>query len=166
MLKGQLLEEVTGKVASSKLHSNSKDFFEQKYESIHKKKKKEVEDTAGKDWFNMPATPITPELKQDLTALKLRAFYDPKRFYKKDSGKALPKYFQIGTVVEGAGEFYSSRLTNKERKGRLVDELLTDEKVKNYTKRKFREIDEKKRSGGKGHYKKKISKRKPAWAKQ
>lgn len=31
---------------------------------------------------------------------------------------------QVGTVKEGPGEYFSSRLTKKERKKTLVDELL------------------------------------------
>lgn len=46
-----------------------------------------------------------------------------------DDWKKLPKYFQVGTVIEGAGEYYSSRLTNKERAATLVDQLLKDNEV-------------------------------------
>eukprot|EP00742_Colponemidia_sp_Colp-10_P007185 GILJ01007719.1.p1 GENE.GILJ01007719.1~~GILJ01007719.1.p1 ORF type:complete len:215 (-),score=39.00 GILJ01007719.1:137-739(-) len=128
-------------------------------------RKAQAKDTIGKKWFDLPATEVTPELKQDLKALKLRAFYDPKRFYKSNETKELPKYFHIGRVIEGTGEFYSARLTNKERKNRLVDELLEDDKVRKYTKRKFTQIQEKKQSGGKNFYKKKQNKRKDKWQK-
>lgn len=38
---------------------------------------------------------------------------------------------QVGTVKEGLGEFFSARLTKKERKRTLVDEMLVaDEKVR------------------------------------
>lgn len=43
----------------------------------------------------MPAPEITPEVKRDLQLLKLRNVLDPKRFYKKDSDRKLPKYFQV-----------------------------------------------------------------------
>lgn len=33
-------------------------------------------------------------------------------------------FVQVGTVKEGPGEYFSARLTNKERKKTLVDELL------------------------------------------
>jgi hypothetical protein len=42
----------------------------------------------------MPATEITPSLKQDLTLLQMRNVLDPKRHYRA-SAKALPKYFQV-----------------------------------------------------------------------
>lgn len=52
-------------------------------------------DSAGAGWFNLKAPKLTEELKQDLKALALRNFVDPKRFYKKDKslGK-IPKFFQ------------------------------------------------------------------------
>jgi len=39
--------------------------------------------------------------------LRLRGAFDPKRFYKSADGTKFPKYFQMGTVVEGPTDFYS-----------------------------------------------------------
>jgi hypothetical protein len=39
---------------------------------------------------------------------------------------------QIGTVVEGGADFYSGRLTKKERKGTFADELLADTSLNSY----------------------------------
>jgi hypothetical protein len=50
--------------------------------------------TAGPAWFDMPAPVVTPELKRDLQLLKLRNVLDPKRFYKRDGDRGLPKFFQ------------------------------------------------------------------------
>ncbi|XP_016460845.1 rRNA-processing protein fcf2 [Nicotiana tabacum] len=117
---------------------------------VNKFLRKQVKDTAGKNWFDMPAQTITPELKRDLQLLKLRGAMDPKRHYKKSDlkSKALPKYFQVGTVIEPASEYYSSRLTKKERKTTITDELLSDRKLGLYRKRKVREIEEHNRPGG------------------
>jgi hypothetical protein len=55
-----------------------------------------------------PAAPIAPAcclLPACLPAC--RGALDPKAFYKKFDGTKFPKYFQIGTVVEGAADFYS-----------------------------------------------------------
>ncbi|GAB2225893.1 hypothetical protein Drorol1_Dr00021664 [Drosera rotundifolia] len=111
---------------------------------LNKWRRKQVKDTAGKNWFDMPAPVLTPELKLDLKLLKLRGVIDPKRHYVKGDAKSktLPKYFQVGTVVESPFESYSSRLTQKERKPTIADELLSDEKLKEYRKRKVREIEE------------------------
>jgi hypothetical protein len=112
--------------------------------------------TAGKDWFNFsrPST-ITSEMKTDLKLLSLRAYLDPKKFFKKDNSSAakrkkkgvVPTFFQMGTVVAGATDFYSSRLTNRERTEHFADELVdssrsqgTVKKTKHYLKRKVMEL--------------------------
>ena len=58
-------------------------------------------------WYELPATQITDEVKRDLRLLHLRSALDPKRFYKGFDQTKFPKYFQLGTVVEGAADFYS-----------------------------------------------------------
>ncbi|KAI9195971.1 hypothetical protein LWI28_019873 [Acer negundo] len=117
---------------------------------LNKLLKKQVKDTAGTSWFDMPAATMTPELKKDLQLLKLRSVIDPKRHYKKGDSKSktLSKYFQVGTVVESASDFFSSRLSKKERKATLADELLSDSKLGQYRKRKVREIEDQNRPAG------------------
>ncbi len=58
-------------------------------------------------WFELPAQQITPEVKRDLRLIRLRGAMDPKRFYKSMDQTKFPKYFQFGTVVEGAADFYA-----------------------------------------------------------
>lgn len=101
----------------------------------------------------MPRTEITPQIRRDLQLLKLRNVLDPKRHYRKDDSKGFPKYFQTGKIVDGPTEFFSARLTKKERKQTLADEILADNKAKAYFKRKFDEIQKSKTSGGKNFYK-------------
>ncbi|KAL8515339.1 hypothetical protein ACS0TY_014155 [Phlomoides rotata] len=122
---------------------------------LNKLLKKQVKDTVGKNWFDVPAQTITPELKKDLQLLKLRGAIDPKRHYKKGDSrsKTLPKYFQVGTVIESASEFFTGRLTKKERKATLADELLSDGKFLDYRKRKVREIEEVNRPAGNDKWK-------------
>ncbi|XP_042479320.1 rRNA-processing protein fcf2-like [Macadamia integrifolia] len=112
--------------------------------------RKKVKDTAGKSWFEMSAPTITPELKKDLQMLMLRNVIDPKRHYKKGGtkSKTLPKYFQVGTVIVSSSDFFSGRLTKKERKATLADELLSDQSLGEYRKRKVQEIQEQNRSVG------------------
>jgi hypothetical protein len=93
-------------------------------------------DTGG-GWFNMETPMMTPEIKSDLRLLAHRSYLDPKRFYKKEKQKTLPKHFQVGTVVTGAHEFKSSRLTKAERSTTYVEEVTRDAGTKNYLKRKF-----------------------------
>ena len=35
--------------------------------------------TSGSEWYNLPRTSLTPELKRDLQLLKMRSVLDPKR---------------------------------------------------------------------------------------
>ncbi|XP_001626745.2 deoxynucleotidyltransferase terminal-interacting protein 2 [Nematostella vectensis] len=130
------------------------------------KRKQATEQSAGPKWFDLPATTVTPELKQELKVLKMRHILDPKRHYKKNDSKELPKYFQMGTVVEGAADFYSSRIPKRSRKNNIVQELLADAQFRRYNKKKFLEIQAAKESGRKGFYKKKTNRRKPAWARK
>ncbi|EPE34062.1 hypothetical protein GLAREA_07075 [Glarea lozoyensis ATCC 20868] len=116
---------------------------------------KNAKANAGADWYNLPKTNLTPELKRDLQLLKMRSVLDPKRFYKKESSKAsVPEFSQVGTIIEGPTEFFTARLTNKERKRTLVEEVLQSEKHSGRFKSKYNEIQESKTSGKKAHYKK------------
>jgi len=116
--------------------------------------------TLGKGWFDMEPAVVDEQLKRDMKMVQMRNYIDPKRFYKNpDKPRAV---LHVGTVVEGVGEFKSSRLTNKERKSTILGEIL-DNQVKKYTKRKYIEIQDskpvRKRAGSKHNKKaKKVSK--------
>ncbi|KZC11494.1 PREDICTED: deoxynucleotidyltransferase terminal-interacting protein 2 [Dufourea novaeangliae] len=114
------------------------------------KRRKERAETKGKAWFNMRPPEMTPEVKHDLEVLQMRSALDPKHFYKKNDLKVIPKYFQIGKVVDSPLDYYSGRLTKKERKNTIVDELMADAEFSKYNKRKYKEIIEEKK---KLHYK-------------
>ncbi|KHC51517.1 hypothetical protein MEW_03169 [Candida albicans P60002] len=115
--------------------------------------KKKTTETSDERWFNMKQPEMTPEIKRDLQIIKQRSALDPKRHYKKDKWE-IPKFFQMGTIIEGNTEFYSSRLKRKERGKNMVEELLHDDTTKKYFKRKYHEIQQTKTSGRKGFYKK------------
>ncbi|XP_051481212.1 deoxynucleotidyltransferase terminal-interacting protein 2 isoform X2 [Apus apus] len=112
-------------------------------ESLHQLKKQrraEREKTTGDGWFGMKAPEITSELKNDLKVLKMRAALDPKHFYKKNDRDGLPKYFQVGTVVDSPIDFYHSRIPKKQRKRTIIEELLADSEFRRYNKKKYQEI--------------------------
>ncbi|XP_042318023.1 deoxynucleotidyltransferase terminal-interacting protein 2 isoform X2 [Sceloporus undulatus] len=112
-------------------------------ESLHQLKKQrraERAKTTGDGWFGMKAPEITDELKNDLKALKMRAAIDPKRFYKKNDREGLPKYFQVGTVMDSPVDFYHARIPKKQRKKNIVEELLADSEFRRYNKRKYQDI--------------------------
>jgi len=102
----------------------------------------------------MPKTDLTPELRRDLQLLKMRNVLDPKRHYKKENSKNdIPAFSQVGTVVEGATEFYSSRIKNKERKRTILEEVISQEQESGRFQRKYEDINRTKASGKKAHYK-------------
>ena len=127
-------------------------------------RKKKREESAGKDWYNLPKTEMTEELKRDFQIIQMRNALDSKHHYKRNDSNKLPKYFQVGTIVEGAHEFHSARITKKQRKRTMVEELLADAEFRRKNKRRFIEIQKKNVKGGKGYYKKMKNKRKETWA--
>ncbi|EUC32001.1 hypothetical protein COCVIDRAFT_106803 [Bipolaris victoriae FI3] len=121
---------------------------------IKKQKQEEKKATAGSQWFNMPKTDLTPELRRDLQLLKMRSVLDPKRHYKKDNSKGdVPAFSQVGTIIEGATEFYSSRLKNKDRRQTMLEEVIAQEQDSGRFNRKYQDIQATKSSGKKAHYK-------------
>ncbi|KAI8342309.1 Fcf2 pre-rRNA processing-domain-containing protein [Chlamydoabsidia padenii] len=124
-----------------------------------KERQLEREKTTGKGWFDMPLAEVTPEIKRDLQILKMRHVLDRKRHYKKMGKGPDPKYFQMGTIIEGATEFFSSRINKKDRKRTFAEELLSNDEYTSYYNRKYLETQERKTSGGKKHYKKLKAKR-------
>lgn len=127
--------------------------YSESFNQLKKQRKAEREKTKGKDWFNLPATELTEEKKNDLMVLQYRRALDPKRFYKAPDIRAIPKYFQMGRVVDNPVDFYHSRIPKKERKKTLVDELLADQEFRQFNKRKYAEIQESKMRGRKGAFK-------------
>ena len=108
----------------------------------------------------MPRTNLTPEFKRDFQLLNMRGTLDPKRFYKKESAKAKPPAFsQVGTVVAGPAEYFSSRIPNRERKRTFVEEILANDESAKRFKKKYQEVQTAKTSGRKAFYKKLKEKR-------
>ena len=84
---------------------------------------------------------MTEELEDELRVLEMRGSLDPKRYYnEKKRKKAKPKFFQIGRLIEGPGEFYSCRLTKKDRKRTMVEELLANANFQRYNKMRFSKL--------------------------
>ncbi|PNS16157.1 rRNA-processing protein fcf2 [Sphaceloma murrayae] len=96
--------------------------------TVRKRQAEERKATAGERWYNLPKTDLTPELKRDLQILKMRNVLDPHRHYKKEGGKMrAPEYSQVGKIIEGPTEYHSARLSNRDRKRTLVEEVLAGE---------------------------------------
>ncbi|GFR96394.1 deoxynucleotidyltransferase terminal-interacting protein 2 [Elysia marginata] len=114
--------------------------------ALKRDRKAEKEKTLGKRWFEMRAPEVDDNTRMDMEMIRMRGVLDPKRFYKHNDRGALPKYFQMGTVVDEGTDFYSSRLTKKQRKQTLVEELMADANIRQYNKRKYSEVQQKMRN--------------------
>ncbi|KIW57233.1 hypothetical protein PV05_05811 [Exophiala xenobiotica] len=126
-------------------------------------KPKKINDQAstGPDWFDLPKTTLTPQLKRDLQLIEMRSVLDPHRHYKKNNRRGkIPTFSQTGTVIEGPTEFFSARINKKDRSNNFVEEAMATERETGRFKRKYAEIQEAKTSGKKAHYKRLMSKRK------
>lgn len=94
----------------------------------------------------------------------MRNVLDPHRHYKKDGSRTLaPEYSQVGTIVEGPTDFFNARLEKRERKETFADEVLAGEQKNGRFKNKYGEIQTKKTSGKKAHYKALMEKRKKSF---
>ena len=83
----------------------------------------------------------------------MRSVLDSKRHYKKENGKAqAPEFSQVGTIIEGPTEFFSGRITKKDRKKTFVEEVMAQERETGRFAAKYGDIQHAKRSGKKSYY--------------
>lgn len=87
----------------------------------------------------------------------MRGLLDPKH-QKKALRVATPEYSQVGEVIAGPTDFYSSRLTKRDRKATLSDEMMgaVDERK---LQTKYAGIQRTKASGKKAFYQRLVSER-------
>lgn len=117
------------------------------------KRKAQLQKPKAASWHDIPPARMTPELQNDLRLLQLRHALDPHRHYKRDrraaalSGKNGEHCVQVGTIIEAPDEFYSARLSRKQRSGTLVDTLLKDEASRSQFKKKFLTLQSKSQAG-------------------
>lgn len=114
-------------------------------------------DSAGSDWFDLPKTVNTNEFKRDWQILRMRGVLDPKH-QKKTLRAEVPKYSQVGEIVAGPTDYFSGRLTRRERRQNLVEEAMRDYNDEKF-KAKYGAIQEQKMSGKKNFYKKLMAQR-------
>lgn len=110
------------------------------WRAMKRQRKMERERTKGEDWYYLPAAEMTEERERDLEILQMRGALDPKKHYRRNDRSVLPKYFQVGTVIETKADFYSSRIPKKARKRTIVEELLADMDFQTRQRKKYQEI--------------------------
>jgi len=91
---------------------------------------------------------MTEEIKHDLKVLKYRDVIDGKTFYKSDNSRKLPKHFQIGRVVDDKTDYYSNRISKKQKKMSLADELLEGVHKDQTRKRRLQDVYAKQKNRG------------------
>jgi hypothetical protein len=74
-------------------------------------------------------------LKSDIHVLRNRQYWNRQTFYKKadrslQSSNRISQRFQMGTVLEGTGEFFSSRISKKQRQETMMQEIMMESDVK------------------------------------
>uniref|UniRef100_A0A914LR10 Fcf2 pre-rRNA processing C-terminal domain-containing protein n=1 Tax=Meloidogyne incognita TaxID=6306 RepID=A0A914LR10_MELIC len=106
-------------------------------------RKSQNSQTAGESWFGLPASEMDEEKRRDLELIQMRNILDPKQHYKKSDRNVLPKYFQIGQIVESSADFYSARLNKKQRKNTLAEELMNDHEIIAKNKKHYAKIIQK-----------------------
>ena len=118
---------------------------------------------AGNGWFGMESSNNSEEIQNDIAIIRNRNYLDPKKFYKSSDfskGKS-NKVVQLGTVIEGAMEsIYSNRLTKKQRKSTLLEEVMEDVYSKDgYVKKKFTNMQRERSEKGKVHKRRRSNKK-------
>jgi hypothetical protein len=102
------------------------------------------------NWHEIPKAEMTTEAKAELTALRLKAFMDPKKFYKSTDLKKTPERFHFGVMVHGGlravgggQESQTAGTANRNAsKGKsLLQEALGDEGVQAWTKKRFSAVN-------------------------
>ncbi|KAL1873978.1 hypothetical protein VTK73DRAFT_679 [Phialemonium thermophilum] len=129
---------------------------------LPRSKNKDAPNDAGAEWFHMPKTSDDPQVKRDLQILKMRNVLAlGKQHFKRDGRRdPIPRFSQVGTIVEGPTDFYSGRLTKKERKRTLAEEVLSSHETLAKFKSKYNDIQQRNKSGRKSYYKKLVARRK------
>eukprot|EP01084_Bolivina_argentea_P008662 16206_1 len=134
----RLAEQTMKKALTNKMNIERKNYAPPLSSLDHRIRKNRRGDNAGRKWFNMNAGKLTPANKLHFLMLKYRHMLY--RDYKPSKVKEdfVPKYFEMGTIIEGPTEFYSSRLTRKQRRSSWANEYMSNPSTKEWLEEKTR----------------------------
>ncbi|BGP52034.1 dTDP-fucopyranose mutase [Rhodotorula kratochvilovae] len=106
--------------------------------------------TAGSAWFDMPATPMTADVKRELDALRLSQALDPKRFMRGGAKKdKVGEFFQIGHIIAPSSRATTLASSQRVQKRSFVEDLVESEEARAYARKKTKEVLAKTMSGRK-----------------
>lgn len=83
---------------------------------VNKKKTSGPPPTAGKKWFDVPNTPLTPEAERTFQVLQMRPYMFKDRHYKRTATAEIPEFFAMGTIVDDPLDYHSTRVHKRYRK--------------------------------------------------
>jgi len=122
-------------------------------------------------WHGLPKQEMTPAMVWEWKALQLKGYAHPKRFFKASDSSTFPTHFHVGRVIGGTSSSLAvgggreceaaGTISKRFKKGKgMLDTLLEDKTVQNWTKKRFEEITESKSDGRNGRHVKKRKNRK------
>ncbi|CAD8139510.1 unnamed protein product [Paramecium octaurelia] len=91
-------------------------------------------------WFGMKSQDQDETMKQEFLIMKLKKYLDPKQPVKSSDLKTMPKYFQVGTYVDGMDNYNIKK--KKKNQSDLIDQFLEYDKEKQTTKNSFQKIQQ------------------------
>ena len=109
------------------------------------------------DWHGFKKRDLEQKDEQELEAIRLRKVIDSK----KSMGKAEinnKNYTVVGTIMDDPLAGRLNRIKKRDRKERVIDQLLEIDKKSDFTKRKFKDIQAEKMKVGKSQKWKKLKK--------
>lgn len=90
----------------------------------------------------------------------MRDILDTKRHYRNEGAKtSVPGFSQMGTIIQGPAEFFSSRIVNRDRQRTFADEILATEQSAGRFRNRYMGVQAAATSGKKAFYKKLKAKR-------
>ncbi|WVQ73476.1 hypothetical protein IAR50_003048 [Cryptococcus sp. DSM 104548] len=142
----------------SALQKPAQELDDRPYERPMSKKEKAQQPrkaTASELWSRIPAprADILPQMKRDYQALSLANSLDPKRFMKGGSkNDKPPESFAIGTMLETSRRVRDTTLTkeHKYRPGQVVQNIIRDDDMGSYAKRKYGDLQSSRMENGRG----------------
>ncbi|GIQ79877.1 hypothetical protein KIPB_000581 [Kipferlia bialata] len=91
-------------------------------------------------WSQCPSLDQTDKTKRELQMLALRTYIDPARHYKKSDWKNLPQRGVFGTYNVSADRYHQRKTKKEQSKDMFGELLLTDDRSREWTRRKSGEI--------------------------
>ena len=128
--------------ADQNLHNTQAKIVSDPLKITAHKLKKEKDETAGKNWFNMPKTNLTEEEKRDWQILHMRSVWEKGARNVAPLPEQPPEFLQFGVIHSHAMDGNKAKLSRKQRAPTIAEMLAKDDSFQQFindAKRKQRE---------------------------